>query len=291
VAATDVPLRLIRHQRAMLPATLRLLWRSVLPRRGAPVPQAGRLAIERTIAAPADELVSRYLAWCGAGDRYADSLPPHMVAQWGVPLVSAVLLQLPWRPISVVNQGVRLRVHGALPRGAPLQVRAVLQSVEEVPGRVKIGVLIATGTVQQPLLVETTLHMSFVLPGPRAPRPAARHGEETAWRSVGSWRARAGDGLRFALLTGDFNPIHWCGPLARRSVFKGLVLHGFGSLARSYELLPPALRHEIEVRFLRPVPLEGAEFRVELAQPDTAGWRTLRLAGGDGAVHLAGRCR
>ncbi|MGV7206980.1 MaoC family dehydratase [Oxalobacteraceae bacterium A2-2] len=291
MAPTNVPLRLIRHQGAMLPATLRLLWRSVLPRRSAPVPQAGRLAIERTIAAPADELVAHYLAWCGAEGRYPDSLPPHMVAQWGVPLVSALLLQLPFRPISVVNQGVLLRVHGALPRAVPLQVRAVLQSVEKVPGRVKIDVLIITGTAQQPLLVETTLRMSFMLPGPRAPKPAASLRQEAVWRTVGSWRAHDGDGLRFALLTGDFNPIHWCGPLARRSVFKGLVLHGFGSLARSYELLPPGLRHEIDVRFLRPVPLDGAELHVELDDADILGGHALRLAGGAGAVHLAGRCR
>ncbi|WP_373925031.1 MaoC/PaaZ C-terminal domain-containing protein [Duganella vulcania] len=112
------------------------------------------------------------------------------------------------------------------------------------------------------------------------------------WRTAGAWRAEAGDGLRFALLTGDFNPIHWCGPLARRSLFGGLVLHDFGSLARSIETLAPGSYTELDVRFLRPVALPSGALSVQLArQADADGWRALRLAGASDAVHLAGRLR
>ena len=70
------------------------------------------------------------------------------------------------------------------------------------------------------------------------------------------------------------------------------MLHGFGSLARSYETLAPGSFREIDVRFLRPVTLPGQALSVQLAlQADADGWRALRLAGGDDSVHLAGRLR
>ncbi|TFW15698.1 hypothetical protein E4L98_25795 [Duganella callida] len=269
--------------------------------------------VTRTIPAPPTDLVAEYLAWAGADGRYAGELPPHMVSQWSLPLVGELLLRTAYKLTSVINQGVDLRVRGPLPRGVPLRLSAAIEKMEEAPGRAKVVVVVSTGTTQQPALVETRLHMSFLQPGPRPlktpqpPRPA-----EPQWHTAGSWRADRRDGLHFALLTGDFNPIHWCAPLARQSVFKGMVLHGFGSLVRSYEVL---MRHglafsEIEVRFLKPVPLPSPMLCVQVGDtsraphaqaPDAdmaeapAGWCALRLvSGGDGdgdTVHLAGRLR
>ena len=138
--------------------------------------------------------------------------------------------------------------------------------------------------------------MSFLLPGPRAPKTSPERAPEPDWITAGLWHAETDDGLRFALLTGDFNPIHWCGPLARRSVFRGMVLHGFGSFVRSYEVLTRqgVPFDEIDVRFVKPVPLPCTALSVQVApeaSADTQGWRALRLAGASDAIHLAGRLR
>jgi len=213
-----------------------------------------------------------------------------------LPLVGELLLRMPYRLTSVINQGVSLRVHGQLPRNVPLHVTAAVEQIEAVPGRIKVVVAVTTGTGQDPSLVEARLHMSFLLPGPRAPKAPQERNREPDWITAGLWHADARDGLRFALLTGDFNPIHWCGPLARRSVFRNLVLHGFGSFVRSYEVLAQqGVRFdEIDVRFVRPVTLPCTALSVQVAPEswaDDDGWRALRLAGSGDAVHLAGRLR
>jgi acyl dehydratase len=298
MTASQVRYGLLRHQGAMLRMSGQILMhaaRRALRPASSPAPVA---PITRAIDAPPEELVEHYIAWaCAwAGDtrRYDRELPPHMVSQWSLPLVGELLLRMPYRLASVINQGASLRAHGPLPRNTPLIVSAAVDSIEHTAGRIKVVVAIVTGTAQQANLLEARLHMSFLPPGPRAPRAAQQRPPEPQWRTAGLWQADADDGLRFALLTGDFNPIHWCGPLARRSVFGGMVLHGFGSLVRSYEALEPGSFTEIDVRFVRPVPLPCAALSVQVApagSADAGGWRALRLAGGGDAVHLAGRLR
>lgn len=297
-----VPYSLLRHQGAMLRATARMLLqaagRSVLPsssaRRHAHAPPSAQaiFPIQRRIAAPPAQLVEHYIRWCGAAGRYDGELPPHMVSQWSLPLVSELLMQLPYRLTGIINQGVSMIVHGPLPRGAALTLHASVEQITHAGGWARIVVAIVTGTAQEARLVETRLHMRVRLPGPRSARMAPVRPPDPAWLTVGTWRAEAGDGLRFSLLTGDFNPIHWCGPLARRSVFGAKVLHGFGSLARSCETLAPGSFREIEVRFLRPVALGGGPLSVQLApKADADGRRALRLLGAAATVHLAGWLR
>ncbi len=304
-----VPYGLLRYQLPMLLTGVRVIGHTLLnaivptSRPAAPVGSgtvatasaatAGRIVpVARVIAAPPQALVAEYIRWAGAAG-YGDDLPPHMVSQWSLPLVGELLLRMPYKLTSVINQGVSLRVHGPLPRRMPLHVSAAVEKIEEAPGRIKVVVAVITGTAQQPSLVEARLHMSFLLPGPRGAKSALVRAAEPAWQTVGQWSADARDGLRFALLTGDFNPIHWCGPMARRSVFRSLVLHGFGSFVRSYEVLR---QHgvdfkEIDVRFVKPVPLPCSALSVQIAPPGEDGWRTVRLAGAGGTLHLAGNLR
>ncbi|MYM66769.1 hypothetical protein GTP45_08005 [Pseudoduganella sp. FT55W] len=296
-----VPYGLLRHQGAMLLTGARVVGHTMInalvpasrPDDGA----ASRIApITRVLGAPPQELVEQYLAWAGAARGYEGRLPPHMVSQWSLPLVGELLLRMPYRLTSVINQGVSLRVLGPLPRNTPLHVTASVEQIEQTPGRIKVVVAVVTGTAEQASLVEARLHMSFLLPGPRAPKTPQERGNEPDWITAGLWHADARDGLRFALLTGDFNPIHWFAPLARRSVFRGMVLHGFGSFVRSYEVLSQqdVRFNEIDVRFVKPVALPCLALSVQVAPEDAAdaeGWRALRLAGSGDALHLAGRLR
>jgi acyl dehydratase len=293
----DVPYGLLLHQGEMLRMGGRILMHTAL-RRNRGGEGVGSAPIIRAIHPPPQALVRRYVdwacAWSGAASRYDAELPPHMVSQWSLPLVGELLLRLPYRLTAVINQGASLHVHGPLPRDTLLIVAATLEQIEQTAGRTRVVVAITTGTEQRPKLVEARLHMSFLQPGPRAPKVAQERPPEPQWRTAGLWQADADDGLRFALLTGDFNPIHWCGPLARRSVFGGKVLHGFGSLVRSYEALQPDSFREIDVRFVRPVPLPCSMLSVQVAPQDGAdadGWRAVRLAGAGDTAHLAGRLR
>ena len=71
-------------------------------------------------------------------------------------------------------------------------------------------------------------------------------------------------GLDFALLTGDFNPIHWISPYAKMAGFKNTILHGFASMALSWEAIvrerldgDVTRMKAMDVRFVRPQILPG----------------------------------
>lgn len=291
-----IPYGLLRYQGPMLRASGHMLWQAALrglfPRKTS-LPQATTFApVRRLIAAPPQALIDHYLAWCQRPDTSPASLPPDMVGQWSLPLVSQLLLELPFSLTRIINQGVSMKLHAELPRGVALQVQAQFEEIASAGGWIRLCVLIRTGTQAQENLLETRLHMRIRESEQRTVRstPAARPAPH--WQGLGSWHTEADDGLRFALLTGDFNPIHWCAPVARRSVFRGKVLHGFGSLARSYAMLANTGMRELELRFLRPVPLPCAAIALEQSDTtDADGWREVRLCSSDAAVHMVGRIR
>jgi hypothetical protein len=236
-------------------------------------------------------LIEHYVRWSNAPlERYRDHLPPHLVSQWCLPLVTDLLLQTGYPVMRVINQGVTLNIHGKLPRHQPLQVEAKFQSVTQHNGMTRVSVNIMTGTKEAPHLVETVLHMAFLLPNYKKPPKAAREKDTAQWQTVGTWQTSRHDGLKFALLTGDFNPIHWIGLAAKASAFGKKVLHGFGMLVRSYELLPDQNIQSIDVRFLRPVGLPSSPLSVQIAS-DAKNGHLIRLLGDKDQVHFAGRYR
>ena len=84
-------------------------------------------------------------------------------------------------------------------------------------------------------------------------------------REIAYWRIGADAGLGFAMLTGDFNPVHWVTPYARASGFRNRILHGFSTMARAIEGLNRSLfsgdARKIVVfdcKFIRPLVLPAA---------------------------------
>lgn len=290
---SQVPLHLLRYQ---LPMIWGVMQAFVPPLRRFSH-HTGHGSLKRQIAAPADTLVNHYVAWSGAdAQRYVDVLPPHLFSQWGIPLVTDLLLQTGYALTGIINQGVTITIHDQLPRRQPLCVEVTLESVEEAEGRIRLSAHISTGTVEQPALQVATLHMLLIQPSYKRRKGDIKAPAQHDWHSVGQWQAAADDGFGFALLTGDFNPIHWIRAAGKRSPFRQMVLHGFGMFARSYEQLPNvAALTEIDVRFLRPVPLPSCMLSVQCAEPieqaDGQQHVPLRLIGQGNKVHMMGHCQ
>lgn len=280
---------LLRYHGATLGGMAGIAWRTLL--RAKPPAVTDEAPLHQVIKPPADQLVDAYVQWAGGTGRYDTTLPPHMVSQWGLAPVSKLLLRTRYPLARVINQGVTLRINGALPRGEPLHLRTRFDTLEERDGMARVTVAVSTGTASQPDLVDTLLHMAFPLPGQRKEKKARPAEPERAWQLAGEWSAAKRDGLSFALLTGDFNPIHWIAAAGRASPFGQTVLHGFGMLVRSYEQLGAQSLAEMDVRFLKPVPLPSGTLRVEHTAPDTQGEHQLRLRGAQDTLHLAGRYR
>jgi acyl dehydratase len=200
------------------------------------------------------ELVKDYVKHVG-GDpgAYKGVVPPHLFPQWGFPLAAKTLKGIPYPMAKVLNGGCRLEVNAPLPLGEPLTVRARLEDVDDDGRRAVLHQVVVTGTATHPEAVVG--HLYAVVPlgggapdrdrdrdrekkngggnGHKAKRESARVPDGA--REIGFWTLGSDAGLAFAMLTGDFNPVHWVKPYAKAFGFKSVILHGFATMARAYE--------------------------------------------------------
>ena len=189
----------------------------------------------------------------------------------------------------VLNQGCEISQKGPLPLDAELKVACHLVEVREEEARVRIHQRLTTGTASQADLLTCDL-FGVVVTGKGAKKTSRSREEEKPWLPVGGWTASANEGLSFAMLTGDFNPIHWVGPYAKHAGFDNAILHGFASLSRTYETLlqqaPMNIPYlpRINVRFTRPLVLPN---RLEVQIQEGAPTK-VRLVDENGVVCMAG---
>ena len=211
-------------------------------------------------------LLDAYADWCGGSENgYGSTVPPHLFPQWGFPPLADALGRLPWPMTKVLNQGCRLEVKHALPTGQPLHVAAWLAEVREEAHKVRLTTRIVTGTTEQPECLVADVYAVVPLSKPK------KSGEKKAppvvpedHRLLSEHTLNRKAGLEFALLTGDFNPIHWIRPYAKVAGFRSVILHGFGSMALAWESI---VTHELggdssrlkwmDLRFVRPQFIPG----------------------------------
>jgi len=269
-----LPARHIVHQRkvlASLAATAaRALWQRVDGRVPPALELPGPELVARVVPPPLP-LVRDYLRHVG-GDpaAYAGSdgptLPPHLFPQWCFPLAARTLHRTPYPLLRVMNGGCRLEVRAPLPAGAPLTVRARLLDVADDGRRAVLHQRLVTEVAGRPAALVADVYAVVPNPSRRADGPRGP-GKQAAAVPAGARELCAFDigrqaGLAFAMLTGDFNPVHWLAPYARAFGFGSPILHGFAMMARTMEALGRALFGGavrriavLDVRFTRPLPV------------------------------------
>lgn len=225
--------------------------------------------IEEVLPPRPESLVRDYIRHVG-GDPgwYRGVLPAHMFPQWSFPLLARALAHLPYPTTRIVNAGCRIEVRAPLPANEPLRVKARLESIDDDGRRALIVQRIVTGTAKQPEAVVAELRAIVPLArrdGAGKKPASARHAVPLEAKEIAFLRLRPTAGRDFAALTGDVNPIHWFPPAARAAGFRGCILHGFGTLARTVEALnrrvfagDPGALSMIDVRFVRPLVLPAS---------------------------------
>ncbi len=267
----SLPTKHIRHQGRVIASLGQTALSAALQRfRGGATtaPTTPGPAIETTVSPLSPDLVRDYIRHVG-GDpgAWRGEVPPHLFPQWGFPLATRTLRGVPYPLMKVMNGGCRLEVNGRLPLGEPLRVSASLESIDDNGRRAVLHQRVVTGTAERDDAVVGHLYAIVPLGGGKddkkqnGARPARPRVPDDA-RELAYWRVPADAGLAFAMLTGDFNPIHWVRPYARASGFKSTILHGFATMARAYEGLTRSLyagdAHRIrvlDVKFTRPLVL------------------------------------
>jgi len=218
--------------------------------------------LKATVGPRAESLVRDYIRAVGGDPSwYRGVVPAHMFPQWGFPLLSRTLSDIPYDMTKVLNGGVRIVVNAPLPAGEPLHLRATLEDVDDNGSRAVLHQKLVTGTASAPEALEC--HLYAIVPlkksdGPKKDKPRVPEGA----REIARIRATPQKAWEFAVLTGDFNPVHWVPAYARASGFKNTILHGFATLALALEAVNkvvfagnPARLGTVDVRFTRPLVL------------------------------------
>ena len=262
------PLVHLVHQGPVLRALGGVALSSLGARRGVKTAPALPAAwIEEVVPPRAESLVRDYVRNVGGDSAwYRGVVPPHMFPQWSFPLLARAVARLPYPTTRIVNAGCRIDVRAPLSAREPLHVKVRIESIDEDERRALIVQRIVTGTRAEPEAVVAELRAIVPLvkrDGKRA--QSARSTVPLDAKEIAFLRLRATAGRDFATLTGDVNPIHWIAPAARAAGFRGCILHGFGTLARTVEALnrrvfagDPRALSSIDVRFVRPLVLPAS---------------------------------
>ena len=260
-----VPVRHVLRQGANLEALVRAGFTALQSKgsSGGSFTTPGPVFASQITPPPAD-LVADYIRHVGGDARaYRGTVPHHLFPQWAFGDLSKTLKGVPYDVSKVLNGGVELACHGPLPAKGPWQLTTCLVDIDEDDKRVLFRQRVTTGPASQPDAL--VAHVNALIPkrakGPKGPKAPPKT-VPTEAREVARWRLASNAGFEFALLTGDFNPIHWIAPAGRAAGFKGCILHGFSTMARAIEGLNQAVYAgridriaSVEVRFARPVPL------------------------------------
>jgi acyl dehydratase len=258
-----VPVRHVLQQGPVLAALVRgVAGRRSVGREGPAVPGPWHHA---TIPPRPAALVHDYVRHVGGEPAsYPKLLPPHLFPQWVFPLQARALEGVPYPLQKVLNGGCRIEVRAPLPADRPLVVATRLDAIDDDGRRAVLHFLATTGPEDEPEALVVRLQAVVPLAtsaGDKrddADRKKERARVPTDARELAQWKLGARAGLEFAILTGDFNPVHWVPPYARAFGFRSVILHGFSTMARTFEGLRHGLRASprvLDVRFTRPLAL------------------------------------
>jgi hypothetical protein len=235
-------------------------------------PELPHKEIVRSFSAPCSDLLDTYVRHVGGDPRaYRGIVPAHFFPHWVLPVVAQTLTGIPYPLLRVLNAGCRMQINAQLPRGARLHVRGRLTQIDDDGRRALLTQRVVTGTDSQPDALITDVYEYVPLARPKADgaakpeaKPKAREKDKprvpSGAREIASQHLDGQAGLSFAKLTGDFNPVHWLRPYANASGFRSVILHGFGTFARSCEALNRGLfggdvrkLRQLDAKFTRPL--------------------------------------
>ena len=281
----SIPVRFVTEHTATISAMLLGGARSVLP--FVKKHQSG-VRVSRRLASPSAPLVEAFNLWSGVTlpDGYLP--PPLLVSQTALAVVSELTAKCPYPLLGVLNQGLRLVIRQPLPIGEPLTVSGELVDASDDGYRARIHSHVVVGSASQPDALHIDAYAAVVLK--KRPDEAKERRTEPAWETLAHWQAGPDEGVKFFLLTGDFNPIHTLPAVARRTRFKGCIMHGYGAFSQIYAAIQNSgvTITEIETRFVKPLPLPSPDLLIQTAPANADGSVPFRLTDAQGNLYQVG---
>jgi hypothetical protein len=275
VTVSELPYKLLMQHRATIRSMLLGGMKSLLPFKKS---ASAGVPLLRHSQSPSNELLSYYRQWCNAPSNR--EVPPHFVgAAVAMPIVAELTAQAPYPLLSVLNQGVRLQMHKALPAGETIMLSGKLLGASDDGRRARIHSQVHIGTASAPNAITLDAIAAVMLrAGPKSARKSTV--EKRRFETLGTWRGAANEGQTFFWLTGDFNPIHTLPAFAKYTRYKGCIMHGYGAFAHIFERLKEQFGtlKEIETRFIRTIPLPSPQLSIQCTmEPDEDGLYYFRM--------------
>ena len=290
----DYPLSFITHHLSNIKS---MGWAAI--RNANPITRPAKLPalpvhLAQVVSPISNPLIDAYAHWSGAtSERYIDTLPPHFCSHWSIPLLANLGGLAPYNLLALLNQGLRMQIHLPLLRNQAIHLEGSLMEVLHDGDRVRIHTQVRAHNPQGELACTIDSYSTVPQKGKKKTSEQKARAEEE-FDTIGTWDAQDNDGLNFAFLTGDFNPIHTIPAVGRRSRFKTLILHGFGQLARSFEAILNSgyTIAELDVRWIKPLNLPSQDMQVQVGRSvDSEGFRGMRLVSAEGVLHMVGKFR
>ncbi|MFU8896848.1 MAG: MaoC/PaaZ C-terminal domain-containing protein [Gammaproteobacteria bacterium] len=212
---------------------------------------------------------------------------PHILAS-GVHMAMLLHREFPVRMVGVVHLANDIELFVPLPADARLALDCRVESGRSKPRGDEFRLVTEALWNDQLAWRETT---SILAPSPRkALRMPATAPEYPPL--LGEWAVPGDIGRRYARVSGDWNPIHLAGVLARPFGFPGAIAHGMWTVARCLSWLAkgsPGPGARLSVRFLKPL-LLPSHVGLHVGAPDESGEQEFWLVSADRATpHLTGR--
>jgi hypothetical protein len=289
---TDYPLSFIAHHVSNIKS---MGWAAI--RNANPITRPSKLPalpvhLAQEVSPISNILIDSYAQWSGATpSRYNGTLPPHFCSHWAMPLLANLGGLAPYNLLALLNQGLRMQMHKPLLRNQAIHLEGSLMEVMHDGDRVRIHTQVRAHNPQGELACTIDSYSTVPQKGKKKSTEQKARVEEE-FDTIGTWTAEDNDGLNFAFLTGDFNPIHTIPMVGKRSRFKTLILHGFGQLARSYEAILNTgyTISELDVRWIKPLNLPNPDMQVQVGRSEDAeGFRAMRLVSAEGVLHMVGK--
>ena len=259
----DVPISHIRHQGRVI-ASLGLTVVDSIKNStiGRSQPALPGKTFESEIPPRDPGLVDDLIKFSGGNpETYKNHLPAYFFPQWSVPLLAKTIKYLPYNLTKIMNAGCKITINEPLKLSLPLKNQARLESVDENKSRVLIKQSLIIGHEKAPesvVVEQSTIILKNAKSGGKK-KPLLIPVDAT---EIGRANLAKKSGLNFALLTGDFNPLHWVTPYAKAFGYSSPILHGFATMSLAIEQLnknvfggDPSLLKEIDVKFSRPLRL------------------------------------
>ncbi|MBT3223703.1 MAG: hypothetical protein HN348_31935 [Proteobacteria bacterium] len=221
---------------------------------------------EGTVGPRPPRLVKDYIRHCGGSPSwYKGVVPAHLFPQWGFPMFSKTLEGIPYDLTKVLNGGCRIEINHPIPLGEKLRLKACLVDIDDNGSRAVLKQRLITSTETVDEAIVSYLYAIVPLKKKGDKKKSGKKEKPRVnqdYREIGLWKLHKKAGWEFAVLTGDFNPVHWVPPYAQAAGFKNCILHGFSTLGRSIENLNRVVwsgdasrLKTIDVKFTKPLVL------------------------------------